>query len=85
MFNKEIRKALKDYKLELLKQDALRKNLLDHKTDWGLLESFIKQCNDNPGLKITVILNDGTKLELSTTKEQYKPKNPLFTEQAFLE
>lgn len=80
----EYYKELKKYKLELKKKYLQKKWLLNKDTDFGLLEDIIQQCNNNPGLTVTVKLGDGTVLELKTMKD--KPyTNPLFTEAAFLE
>lgn len=84
LFDKEINKEIKDYKKQLIQEKLKRETLLSKRSDWGLLEEFIQQCNDNPGLHIKVTLNDGTILDLVTTKEQ-KKVNPLFTEAAYEE
>lgn len=84
LFDKEINKEIKEYKKQLIKEKLKRETLLSKHSDWALLEEFIQQCNDNPGLHVKVTLNDGTTLDLVTTKEQ-KKVNPLFTEAAFEE
>jgi hypothetical protein len=84
LFDKEINKEIKEYKKQLIKEKLKRETLLEHTSDWAMLEEFIQQCNDNPGLHIKVTLNNGTILDLVTTKEQ-KKVNPLFTNAAYEE
>ena len=84
LFDKEINKEIKEYKKELIKEKLKRETLLEHTSDWAALEEFIQQCNDNPNLHIKVTLNNGTILDLVTTKEQ-KKVNPLFTNAAYEE
>ena len=81
-WDKEINKEIKEYKKALIKEKLARETLLSKRSDWAMLEEFVQQCNNNPGLHITVTLNDGTKLDLVTAKEQ-KKVNPLFTTQAY--
>lgn len=85
IFDKEINKEIKEYKKQLIKEKLARETLLSKKADWAALEEFIQSCNDNPGLHIKVTTNDGTVLELHTTKEQPKKTNPLFTDAAYQE
>lgn len=82
--SKENKKLLEEVQKQLLLKQQQEQNLINHSTDWGALEEYIQQCNNNPGLIINITLADGTKLEIKTVKEQ-KKVNPLFTEQAFLE
>ncbi len=56
----------KEKKLE----EKQKKELLNAKTDFSLLERLIVKCNNNPNLKVVVKLLDGTRLELTT----YEPK-----------
>ena len=77
-------KAWKDYKKRILEEEAKKAALINHKTDWGMLEELIQEVNNNPGLSVSVTLADGTKLDLKTVKEN-KKVNPLFTEAAFEE
>lgn len=83
-FDREINKEIKEYKKQLIQEKLKRETLLSKQSDWAMLEEFIQRCNNNPGLHIKVTLNDGTVLDLVTTKEQ-KKVNPLFTDQAFQE
>lgn len=70
--SKEDRKSLAEYKKNLERDALLRKELLNAKTNFGLLESFIQKINENPNLVIDVTLNDGTKLSLKTHKSEKK-------------
>lgn len=62
----EVIQFYKDKKLE----EKQRKQLINAKTDFNLLEKLIVQCNNNPNLKVVVKLQDGTRLELTT----YEPR-----------
>lgn len=59
---KEARQFYKEKKHE----EKLKKKLLNHKTDFHLLEQLVQKCNENPDLRIEVRLNDGTVLLLKT-------------------
>lgn len=50
--------------VECKKEEKLRKTLLNHKMDLGLLEQFIQKCNENPDLRIDIHLTDGTVLNM---------------------
>lgn len=51
-------------------EEKQKKNLLNAKTDFALLEQFIQKCNDNPALRIEIRLKDGTKLLMKTHVEK---------------
>lgn len=76
MFNREIRKemkaALKQAKTEIVEDMKRRQALINSKTDFAMLEQFIQSINANPDLKITFTTQDGTTVELKTTKEHKK-------------
>ena len=81
------KQAKQAFKLEWTKylEDVRKKSaVIDRHFDIAYLEEVIQQCNNNPGLHIKVTLNDGTILDLVTSKEQ-KKVNPLFTEAAYEE
>lgn len=82
--SKENKKFLEEVQRQLLQKQQQEQNLINHSTDWGALEEFIQQCNNNPGLVINVTLADGTKLEIKTVKDERKV-NPLFTQAAYEE
>lgn len=82
--SKENKKFLEEVQRQLLQKQQQEQNLINHSTDWGALEEFIQQCNNNPGLVISVTLADGTKLEIKTVKDERKV-NPLFTQAAYEE
>lgn len=67
-----------------LEEIKKKETLIRHNTDFAMLEEYIQQCNNNPGLVINVTLADGTKLEIKTVKDERKV-NPLFTDQVFQE
>ena len=60
-------KALKDgynkYKSEMTKE-VEKHRLLSSKSDWSMLESLIRKCNEDPNLKVEVTLYDGTKITM---------------------
>lgn len=60
-----IKDAFNYYKAQKRLEKA-RKQMLNSKTDFALLELFIQKCNANPGLKIKVTTNDGAIYELQT-------------------
>ena len=72
MFDKELKKKLKEYKLQLIEEQKKKDFLINHETNWEYLEELIQQVNDNPLLKVTVTLSNGTKLELQTYKQPKK-------------
>ena len=84
MFSKEAKRELEQYKLELKKKELERRQLIKSKMDFGALEEFIIKCNTNPGLHVKFTLADGTVIDMFSEKELIK-RNPLFTEQVYLE
>lgn len=58
-----LKESIAFYK-ERKKEEKLRKTLLNHKMDLGLLEQFIQKCNENPDLRIDIHLTDGTVLNM---------------------
>ena len=69
---RETRKALKKAKKEFVEEMKMRQRLIRHNTDFAMLEQFIQSVNNNPSLKITFTLKDGTVVELKTTHERQK-------------
>ena len=69
---RETRKALKKAKKEFVEEMKMRQRLIRHNTDFAMLEQFIQSVNNNPGLKITFTLKDGTVVELKTVQERQK-------------
>lgn len=84
MLDKQHRKELQDFKLELKKKEEQYKYLLNSKCDWSFIEELIQECNQNPNLMFTVKLGDGTVLELKVRKDK-TTTNPLFTDEAYRE
>lgn len=76
-------KAFKMAQNEYQKQKNLqkqKKKLLSAKSDFTLLEELIKQCNKNENLRVTITLNDGTQLNITTTfKPQKRTVSDLIT------
>lgn len=67
--------AIKDTKQRYrdLKRDARDKAaLLSSKSNWSMIETWIQKCNQNPDLKVTINLTDGTIINMTA----YKPKAP---------
>ena len=58
----ETLKYYKDRKTE----ERQKKQLLNSKADFHLLEKLVQKVNDNPDLRIEVFLTDGTRLLLKT-------------------
>lgn len=69
---RETRKALKKAQREFVEEMKMRQRLIRHNTDFAMLEQFIQSVNNNPGLKITFTLKDGTVVELKTVHERQK-------------
>lgn len=62
-------KLLEYYKAERqLEKD--RKKLVNRKCDFRLMEKIVQACNENPNLKVTVRLMDGTKIDFVTKQEK---------------
>jgi len=57
-FYKKKKEEEKQYK------KLVRKNL-----DYAFLERIVEQCDNNPGLTVTITLADHTKLEITTKKK----------------
>lgn len=76
MFSREMRKeinaALKGARKEIVEQMKLRQMLVNHNTDFAMLEQFIQSVNNNPGLKIRFTTKDGTTVELETSVKHTK-------------
>jgi hypothetical protein len=74
MIDKDIKKRLKEYKQQLLREKREKEQLINSKTNWAALEQFIQRCNENPNLRVDVELRDGTVIHLQTvTKKQFDP------------
>ena len=74
MMDKDIKKQLKEYKQQLLREKKEREQLLNSKVNFGALENFIQRCNEDPNLKITIELKDGTVIHLQTmSKQRFDP------------
>ena len=69
---RETRSALRKAKKEFVEEMKMRQRLIRHNTDFAMLEQFIQSVNNNPGLKITFTLKDGTVVELKTVNERHK-------------
>lgn len=69
-FFEAFRMARNEYKKQKNLQKQ-KKKLLSAKSDFTLLEELIKQCNRNENLRVSITLNDGTQLNLSTV---FKPQ-----------
>ena len=59
------KEAYKSYKI-YIQNELEKKALLSSKSDWSMLESLVQKCNDNPNLRITVYLNDNTRIDMKT-------------------
>ena len=74
IFIDALRYAIRQYKKQkqLLKQ---KRKLLSSNTDMSFLEEIVKRVNDNPHLKVTITLKDGTVLQLRCFDESRQPKD----------
>ena len=70
-----IRAAIKETK-ELYKQQMEEKKrkqrLLSNKSDWSMIEYYIQKCNENPDLRVTIRLYDGTTINMNTYRPEKK-------------
>jgi hypothetical protein len=71
MMDKEIKKQLKEYKQQLLREKQEREQLFNNKTNWAALEQFIQRANENPNLRVDIQLRDGTVIHLQTVTKQW--------------
>lgn len=76
MFSKEIRKemraALKQAREDIVEDMKRRQLLINHKTDFAMLEQFIQSVNTNPNLEITFTTADGTTVKLKVIEQRRK-------------
>ena len=78
-FFEALKFARNEYKKHKILQRQ-KKKLLSAKSDFTLLEELIKQCNKNENLRVSITLNDGTQLNLSTSfKPQKRTVSDLIT------
>lgn len=82
--NRNISKLVQDFKAELKQRLELEETLLSSHPNFAALEQFIQSINNNPNLKVSITLKDGTTYRIETIKEQ-KSKNPLFTDDVYRE
>jgi len=62
-----------------LKREAKDKAaLLSSKSNWSMIETWIQKCNQNPDLRVTINLTDGTIINMTA----YKPE-PLSMDKLF--
>lgn len=66
---KAIKDAKQSYKISIQKE-LEKKTLLSSRSDWSMLENLVKKCNDNPNLRISILLNDGTRIDMKTYEVQ---------------
>lgn len=77
------RQALKEakerYKAQI--EDAInRRKLLNSHSDWSMIETFVQQCNQNPDLKVTIRLLDGTTIIMTAYKPEKVSMNQMLNE-----
>lgn len=74
-FKKELSGLKKQAKADFERKvyEAREKNkLINSDSNWGMLEYFIQQCNDNPNLRVQIRTRDGTVIEMKTYEVQKK-------------
>lgn len=62
---KEIIKETIDYYKARKREEKEKQRLINSKTNFNMLEQLVQKVNENPNLKIRVLIADGTILELS--------------------
>lgn len=73
--------AIKDTKQHYkeLKREAKDKAaLLSSKSNWSMIETWIQKCNNNPDLKVTINLTDGTIITMTAYKPEPVTMDKLF-------
>lgn len=65
ILRKSIKDAYTSYKISI-QNELDKKALLSSRSDWSMLENLVKKCNDNPNLRISIYLNDGTRIDMKT-------------------
>ena len=73
--------AIKDTKQHYkeLKREARDKAaLLSSKSNWSMIETWIQKCNQNPDLKVTINLTDGTIITMTAYKPEPVTMDKLF-------
>lgn len=64
-----IKEAKRTYKAQIEEARNKHKLLTSH-SDWSMIETFVQKCNDNPDLRVTIRLLDGTTIIMTA----YKPE-----------
>lgn len=64
-----IKEAKRTYNAQIEEARNKHKLLASH-SDWSMIETFVQQCNNNPDLRVTIRLLDGTTIMMAT----YKPE-----------
>ena len=68
ILRKSVKDAYQSYKISI-QNELDKKALLSSRSDWTMLENLVKKCNDNPNLRITIYLNDGTRIDMKTYEQ----------------
>lgn len=64
--SREWKQIAKQYIDRMKADEAKKEALLSKNMDFAFLEELIQQTNQNPNLKVTVTLKDGTVLRINT-------------------
>ena len=62
-------------------KEKLKSRLLAKGMDYAYLEDLVQRVNNNPRLRITIKLNDGTVLELKTYNPMYNTETTQYAEE----
>jgi hypothetical protein len=73
---KAFKEARQHYKAQM-EESYNKHKLLNSHSDWSMIETFVQQCNNNPDLKVTIRLLDGTTIMMTA----YKPQKPTIDQQ----
>lgn len=68
----KIQKKLAEYEKEQMAEELQKEKFLSSRTDVTFLEKIIMQVNQNPDLKVEIILKDGTVLHIKCYNESKK-------------
>ena len=77
LLSQAIRDTKQHYK-ELKREAKDKAALLSSKSNWSMIETWIQKCNQNPDLKVTINLTDGTIITMTAYKPEPVTMDKLF-------
>ena len=77
LLSQSIKDTKQRYK-ELKREAKDKAALLSNKSNWSMIETWIQKCNQNPDLKVTINLTDGTIITMTAYKPEPVTMDKLF-------